>query len=511
MTSSLAPSLDPDVGPLLNRLLTTHGLPLLSDSARLQSLLASRLPQGRLEVGLVIQALHSAIPSALLQPNRDGALAQAARLADQLAHDHAMVPEAARWAVHTWQVALGLMPPSAETNAAPTAVILSGPANSSLPSRPTTAEPVLLQAEVVRPPVRAPVARPGAAQLPNGRKRWIAAAAGAAVVAAGAAAFQLTRPSLRLDDIQAPKAIIGDGRSQNLALQYQARNTQPTTLEIRHVSGGGPWQPSVWTTSVNPTAQTKTVLEAAAPAQLVREPTQATFAFTLLDHDGRRSEPLERTLTFLPPVVITDARVLSTPRPGQPYTVRLDYRKGAGDIVKVTRRETDAGATGNSIAQDIPVELKQPSGSFDVRLDAPKTQRRTTLEFTMEDSLGARSAAVPLVIDVAAAPQSSGPATVIHVSQIRGTTGVGAVAGGVTGLALGNRVGRGNGRAVATVLGGIAGAVAGHQVEQQVRGTALWETQVRFDDGNTRTLRHAEAPSWQTGSRVVVRDGAILR
>lgn len=53
----------------------------------------------------------------------------------------------------------------------------------------------------------------------------------------------------------------------------------------------------------------------------------------------------------------------------------------------------------------------------------------------------------------------------VTVNQPGGTSGAGAVIGGVAGGALGNQVGHGSGRAAATVLGVIGGAVLGNTIE----------------------------------------------
>ena len=53
----------------------------------------------------------------------------------------------------------------------------------------------------------------------------------------------------------------------------------------------------------------------------------------------------------------------------------------------------------------------------------------------------------------------------VVVNQPGGTSGAGAVIGGVAGGVLGNQVGHGGGRAAATVLGVVGGAVLGNTIE----------------------------------------------
>ena len=72
--------------------------------------------------------------------------------------------------------------------------------------------------------------------------------------------------------------------------------------------------------------------------------------------------------------------------------------------------------------------------------------------------------ATPVVQQVAVPRQVCTNQQVV-VNQPGGTTGAGAVIGGVAGGALGNQVGHGGGRAAATVLGVIGGAVLGNTIE----------------------------------------------
>ena len=54
----------------------------------------------------------------------------------------------------------------------------------------------------------------------------------------------------------------------------------------------------------------------------------------------------------------------------------------------------------------------------------------------------------------------------IRSVQLKGdATGLGAVAGGVTGAVVGNQMGRGNGNTAMTLLGAAGGALAGNEIE----------------------------------------------
>ena len=88
-------------------------------------------------------------------------------------------------------------------------------------------------------------------------------------------------------------------------------------------------------------------------------------------------------------------------------------------------------------------------------------------------------------------------------------SGIGAVGGAVVGGVLGHQVGGGRGQDIATVVGAVGGAVAGHEIEKRVKSGKSYEITVRFEDGSSRVIREASAPSWRTGDRVKVINGVI--
>ena len=88
-------------------------------------------------------------------------------------------------------------------------------------------------------------------------------------------------------------------------------------------------------------------------------------------------------------------------------------------------------------------------------------------------------------------------------------TGVGAVAGGVTGAAAGSQLGRGNGRTALGLLGAVGGAYAGHAIERNVRSDTSYRVTVRMDDGTKRTVHASSAPVFGVGEKVRVVNGTI--
>ena len=88
-------------------------------------------------------------------------------------------------------------------------------------------------------------------------------------------------------------------------------------------------------------------------------------------------------------------------------------------------------------------------------------------------------------------------------------SGVGAVAGGVTGAVIGRNVASDRHRTAGTVVGAIGGAVAGHQVEKYAKSGKVWEIDVRFDDGARRSYTQDTEPRWRAGDRVRLVNGAL--
>jgi outer membrane lipoprotein SlyB len=88
-------------------------------------------------------------------------------------------------------------------------------------------------------------------------------------------------------------------------------------------------------------------------------------------------------------------------------------------------------------------------------------------------------------------------------------TGLGAVAGGVTGAIVGSQFGRGNGRTAMGVVGAAGGAFAGHQIEKNVRTTTSYRVIVRMEDGSARTVYQSAAPAFGVGEKVRVNNGVL--
>jgi len=89
-------------------------------------------------------------------------------------------------------------------------------------------------------------------------------------------------------------------------------------------------------------------------------------------------------------------------------------------------------------------------------------------------------------------------------------TGLGAVAGGVSGAVVGNQIGRGHGNTAMTILGAAGGALAGNEIEKNVKKHSSYRVTVRMDDGSFRTVSQPDSPAVAVGERVRVVEGTVV-
>jgi outer membrane lipoprotein SlyB len=106
---------------------------------------------------------------------------------------------------------------------------------------------------------------------------------------------------------------------------------------------------------------------------------------------------------------------------------------------------------------------------------------------------------------------SCGTVASIHAVALRGdATGLGVVAGGLTGAVVGNQMGRGNGNTAMTILGAAGGAFAGNEIEKNVKKHYSYRVTVRMDDGSFRTISQPNSPAIAVGERVRVLNGTVF-
>lgn len=111
---------------------------------------------------------------------------------------------------------------------------------------------------------------------------------------------------------------------------------------------------------------------------------------------------------------------------------------------------------------------------------------------------------------VASACGNCGVVESVRIVELAGrASGVGAVAGGLTGAILGNQIGGGSGRTATTLLGAAGGAYLGNEVEKNTKKSVAYRITVRMEDGTYRTVTQHDA-GVSVGERVKVVNGTVV-
>jgi outer membrane lipoprotein SlyB len=88
---------------------------------------------------------------------------------------------------------------------------------------------------------------------------------------------------------------------------------------------------------------------------------------------------------------------------------------------------------------------------------------------------------------------------------------IGPAAGGLVGGLVGHQIGSGRGNTIATVVGAAAGAAGGTEIERRYKSKTHYIVAVRMNDGRVRRFTYAAAPGVQTGEKVRVVGGKLVR
>ncbi len=102
----------------------------------------------------------------------------------------------------------------------------------------------------------------------------------------------------------------------------------------------------------------------------------------------------------------------------------------------------------------------------------------------------------------------------IQVTRVAGggTSGGGAIVGGVLGALVGNQVGSGGGRTAATVAGAAGGAYVGNQMEaNRAQNQDAYQINVRLDNGGYQSVVQDSVIDLRVGQRVRIVDGRVYR
>jgi len=486
----------------LKALVDRFGAELLAEPARLRGLLADEVPQARKEISVLMLALEERVPQDLMRVHSgESASSLTPRLARRLTEEKSLSPDAARWAVNAWAYGMGLdvivdsQPARNDAGFGGAAGGTGGGFGGNAANQ--TYDRVQPQ------PIPVPVP-----PSPWSNRTVQIGAAALAAVAIGAAGWWYSTPKLEIARVETAGVFIGNGKPQPVYIDFDSRNVQVRSVEVKLVKGDGNWGQTNYKVDVTPEGPNR--VAAGTLAVNTSTPISATFEYTLVGADGKRSEPFQRTFDVLPPLVITKINVPRSMQIGREFALDIAFQKSTAEVVRVERKvvESTQPWAQNEVAQQIKVPADATSLQYKFEPFAKAT--KATLEFTLVDSAGVRSEPMRVTLNVGTAMAGTGIGTVVAVNMAKNSpaadsgSGVGAVIGAVTGAILGNQIGGGTGRTVATIVGGVSGAWAGNEVEKRFAAhpNAMYETTIRFDDGTTRTITTKGAPRWKEGTRV---------
>lgn len=554
----------------LQTLMESYGAVLLGDPVRLRGLLNDEVPQARRETSLLLLALEERVPQDLLRVHSgEDPAAWSRRLVRRLVDERALSPQAAQWAVRAWMQALGLgsvsqdmasmdpperpagvqMPPSPSATHSPQTPVgslglasqASLPASvlpdslsprawfrRSLPAKSPVPEPMPDLAGALAP---APVDGPGPAmsepdkaeraapRLSGLGRRWAAAAGFLALTAAAVAGWWFGTSHMAISNVEIGGPFVGNGKPVPVFIDVDLRRAEPQQVAVRLVEGEGAWAPKAWQADLVPVGQQPGRFAAGTLQVQTSRPLSATFEYTLIARNGDRSAPFRRTVSVVPPLVITKVDLPRWVPLGRDIEFGVHFQKSSAAVVRLERRVVNSSlpwADGNGSQELSPAPSDK---SVKGRLLPFAKPAQATLEFTLVDAAGVRSDPVRVVVNAGTppAPPGTGPGTVIAMRTLG--TGAGASAG----ASGGNRFGLPSFRELTgTVVDSIVGPFRkGGSARQPPSGaapddtagsrapgpaahatTVAVETTVRFDEGSTRVITTQGTPGWQVGSRV---------
>jgi outer membrane lipoprotein SlyB len=180
------------------------------------------------------------------------------------------------------------------------------------------------------------------------------------------------------------------------------------------------------------------------------------------------------------------------------------------EVGTLTPRERAAGDSASATAGDAYSPTLAPRAEPRVAREARAPESRPA----PHSGSTAGSGPSRSVAGSAPAPACTNCGTVSSVRTVRqqGEAGLlGPAAGGLIGGVIGNQIGSGRGNTIATVVGAAGGAAAGTEIERRRKSTTHYVVGVRMNDGSARSFTYASAPVFQSGDRVRIVDGRLVR
>lgn len=222
------------VRDVLVALIAERGVALARDRVRLGGFLRDEIGAAKREINVLLDAIDEGVVADLSAPGDEPIDAAIARLAARLVSNRGTHPDAARWSVLTWAVALGRLAPDA-ADAAPARPAAGSDPRRDLPPPPPAPGGLLTQLL-------------GFFRTPAGKPRWMPI--GLALVAVGGLL------AVRLADDKAPRIVrvdlastvfdgskeiraklVGDGRRYPARIWFEDKDGDVASLLIRNLNG----------------------------------------------------------------------------------------------------------------------------------------------------------------------------------------------------------------------------------------------------------------------------------
>lgn len=494
----------------------THGPALLFESERLAAILRDACPDSPREVDLLLRALDDEVPQDLLGAHTGETFeTNATVLAAQLSREKAIAPGDAAWVVRTWARILGVTsdgpltlmepplftePPRIEAGTAGTVGPSQAPAHaptpdsSALPPRgPGSKGTTTPEASAAHR-----IAAPTTSIRAGGPTRHRMARVAAIVVLLGIVAAALAwwsgafTPKIEVTGMVIDGALVGDGEKRLAVVSFRAIRTTVRRIERRFVRGDGRWPTGLSTFDVSRDAAKRGQAPAGDLAVTTTRPGAATFDYVLVGDDGTRSAPFEKTFEIAAgppqPPVITAVAVPNDIVTGKPFSVMVAFDEGADPVAQVEVEVSEIGSQVKPEVTSTPLaDLASPKAGVVIYPFGPSRKAsRSTLDITLVDGAGVRSASKQATVDVRSPPPTPTP-------SLAGCTPTTC------------------GRVVAVreaePAKGVSGFFSRLFESKEQQGRKSYEILIRLDNGATHTL--VEPNRWHPGARVRVVGSAV--
>ena len=334
---------------------------------------------------------------------------------------------------------------------------------------------------------RAPLAAPAAPIVPARARPSLLIAVAAVLVFASLVWFNFSHSSLDIAAVTSEGKLVADGTSHPVTVAFRNSRVVARNIEIHELGGTSDGDSQVLAISSEASDSGKAA--AGSIALQSGDARSVTYRYVVVGTDGARSPPFDKTFEFSAgpsrPPIITAVTVPPDLVAGKPFALNIAYEPGSRGLAQVEMRVASSTIpwTHEVVAMPWVTRPSQSSDSIRYPFESGLAASRTTLDFTMIDQDGVRSAPQRVALDV------SGPAIVARRAPAKPTA-----------------------RCTPTTCGsvvatreiepsqGLIGAIRRIFVEDGPPAPKRYEIVVRRDDRSIDVIN--DGRRWKSGSRV---------